>query len=250
MRKQMSLCFLSSLLTGGVMANEQISLSDETDRINYTIGHQIGTDFRRQDVRVNEQMLREGLQHGEFGKTPVIDRAEMQELLVDLKRNISNKMKAESIAKAKKAKAEEKRIRDMGAAYRKEFQGRKGVKTMPSGLEYRVIKPGFGPKPELEDFVTVEYKARTVEDFVYDSSDKKGGPVTFRANGVIPGFTKAIQMMQPGAKWEIVIPPEMAYGRRGPLAHHTIILDLELLSISKTAPQQKPVADAKKTEEK
>lgn len=237
MRLQSSLCILFCLLTGNVLADNTISLSDEADRINYTIGHQIGTDFVRQDVELNEQALQQGLQHGRDGKPPAIDKTEMQEMLLDLKRNITNKMKQDAIAKAQQAREEEKRIRDMGDAYRMEFQARDGVKTMPSGLQYRAIKQGNGPKPELKDYVTIEYEARTVEGRVYDSSKKKGGPVTYRADSVMPGFTEAIQMMQPGAKWEIVIPPEMAYGRQGPYAHHTIVLDLELLSISKTPPQ-------------
>lgn len=246
MRVKSLICYLLCLTAGNALANESLSLHDEADRINYTIGHQIGADFRRQNVELNEQVLKQGLQHGEAGTPPVMDLSEMQEMLLDLKRNITSKMRQDAIAKAKKAREEEKRIRDMGTAYREEFKIREGVKTMPSGLAYRVIKPGFGLKPELMDFVTIEYKARTVEGFVYDSSDKKGGPVSWRADSVIPGFTEAIQMMQPGAKWEIVIPPEMAYGRQGPFAHHTIILDLELLSISKKPPQAK----LKKTEDK
>ena len=104
---------------------------------------------------------------------------------------------------------------------------------MPSGLQFEVLKIGAGPKPGLEDYVTFHYRARTLEGKEYDSSFKKGGPVTYRANGVLAGFTEAIQMMQPGAKWEIYLPPEQAYGRQGPLAHQTIILQVELLSIGK-----------------
>ena len=250
MRLQTSLYTLFFLFSGNVLADNEVPLSDESDRINYTIGHQIGTDFLRQQVEFSEGALRQGLQHGRAGDSPALDRAKMEEMLLDLKRNITSKMKQDAIAKAEMAKAEEKRIRDLGAAFRKQFQAKEGVKTMPSGLEYRVIKPGNGPKPGLQDYVTIEYEARTVEGFVYDSSEKKGGPVTYRADSVIPGFTEAIQMMQPGANWELVMPPELAYGRQGPFAHHTVILDLELLSVSKIPPQSKSTERAVEAEGK
>jgi len=105
------------------------------------------------------------------------------------------------------------------------------VKTMPSGLQYKVLTKGAGLKPKIDDYVTFNYRAKTLDGREYDSSTKKGGPVTYRANGVLPGFTEAIQMMQPGAKWELYLPPEQAYGRQGPIAHQTIILEVELLSV-------------------
>jgi FKBP-type peptidyl-prolyl cis-trans isomerase FklB len=114
-----------------------------------------------------------------------------------------------------------------------ENQAKEGVKTMPSGLQYKVLKKGDGTKPAIDDYVTFNYRARTLDGREYDSSSKKGGPVTYRANGVLPGFTEAIQMMRPGAKWELYLPPEQAYGRQGPIAHQTIILEVELLSIGK-----------------
>ena len=233
MRVQISITIFFCLLTGYVSASEQNSLSDEADRINYAIGHQIGTDFKRQKVELNEQSLSLGLQHGLAEKKPLLDKAEMQEMLLDLKRNITSKMKQEAIARTNKRRMEEEKKRSAGEAFMQQNQARKGVKTMPSGLQYEVLKKGAGAKPKLQDYVTFHYRARTLEGKEYDSSFKKGGPVTYRANGVLPGFTEAIQMMQPGAKWEIYLPPEMAYGRQGPLAHQTIILEVELLSIGK-----------------
>ena len=233
MRVQLSITILFCLLTANVTAADQTTLSDEADRINYSIGHQIGTDFKRQKVELNEQALSLGLQHGQAEKKPLLDKAEMQEMLIDLKRNITSKMKNEAIARANKRRMEEEKKRSTGVAFMQKNQARKGVKTMPSGLQYEVLIKGAGPKPKLEDYVTFHYRARTLEGKEYDSSFKKGGPVTYRANGVLPGFTEAIQIMQPGAKWEIYLPPEQAYGRQGPLAHQTIILEVELLSIGK-----------------
>ena len=230
---QLSTSILFCLLTANVMAAEQTILSDEPDRINYSIGHQIGTDFMRQKVKLNEQALSLGLQHGQTGTKPLLDRAEMQEALVDLKRNISNKMKTEAAARINSRKQIEQKKRDDGKVFMLANQTRQGVKTMPSGLQYKVLKKGDGIKPEIDDYVTFNYRAKTLDGREYDSSFKKGGPVTYRTNGVLPGFTEGIQMMQPGAKWELYLPPEQAYGRHGPIAHQTIILEIELLSVGK-----------------
>ena len=233
MRLQLPTTTLVCLLAANVAAAEQTTLSDEPDRINYTIGHQIGADFKRQKVKLDEQALRQGLLHGQAGDAPLLERAEMQETLVELKRNITNKMKTEAAARINKRNRIEKQKRSDGKAFMLENQAKEGVKTMPSGLQYKVLKRGAGVKPGIEDYVTFNYRARTLDGREYDSSSKKGGPVTYRTNGVLPGFTEGIQMMQPGAKWELYLPPEQAYGRHGPLAHQTVILEVELLSIGK-----------------
>ena len=233
MHLQLSTSIFFCLLTTNVTAADQVTLSDESDRINYSIGHQIGADFKRQKVKLDEQALKLGLQHGQAGNKPLLDSAEMQEVLVELKRNITNKMKKESTARIDKRRQIEQQKRDAGKAFMLANKVRQGVKTMPSSMQYMVLKKGEGRKPKIDDYVTFNYRAKTLDGREYDSSFKKGGPVTYRANGVLPGFTEAIQMMQPGAKWEIYLPPEQAYGRQGPLAHQTVILEVELLSIGK-----------------
>ena len=233
MHVQLSTIILFCLLTANVTAADQITLSDEPDRINYSIGHQIGTDFKRQKVMLDEQALRLGLQHGQTGAAPLLDRKEMNAALSDLKRNITNKMKSESAARINSRKQIEQKKRDDGKAFMLANQTRQGVKTMPSGLQYKVLKKGDGMKPGIDDYVTFNYRAKTLDGREYDSSSKKGGPVTYRSNGVLPGFTEGIQMMSPGAKWELYLPPEQAYGRHGPIAHQTVILEVELLSIGK-----------------
>ena len=231
MRALLSTTIFFCLFSSNVSEADTSPLSDEADRINYSIGHQIGTDFERQKVELNEQALRQGLQHGQAGEPPLVGSDEMKEMLIDLKRNITSKMKDESIARINSRKQDEQKKRSEGKAFMSENQTREGVKTMPSGLQYTVLKKGAGLKPEIDDYVTFNYRSKTLRGHEYDSSSKKGGPATYRANGVLPGFTEAIQMMQPGSKWEIYLPPELAYGRQGPLAHQTIILEVELLSI-------------------
>jgi FKBP-type peptidyl-prolyl cis-trans isomerase FklB len=233
MHVQFSTAILFCLSAANIATADQSTLTDDADRINYSIGHQIGSDFKRQKIGLNEEALRQGLQHGHAGAAPLVDAKEMQMMLVDLKRNITSKMKKESVERINSRKQIEFRKRSAGAAFLQANQGREGVKTMPSGLQYRVITEGRGVKPEANDYVTINYRAKTLEGREYDSSYKRGKPATYPANGIIPGFTEAIQMMQPGAKWELYIPPELAYGRQGPLAHQTVIIEVELISVSK-----------------
>lgn len=213
------------------LATDSITLSDQADRINYSIGHQIGTDFKRQKILLNDQAVRQGIIDGESGTTPLVDKKEMNSSLADLKKNITEKMKTDAQKRIHNRREREQEIRAQGAAFMQANAQQPGVISLPSGLQYRIIKAGHGEKPSVNDFVTFNYRAKTVQGREYDSSYKKGKPATYRANSVLPGFTQVIQMMQPGAIWEVVLPSEQAYGRQGPLAHQTIILEIELLSI-------------------
>ncbi|MEN8179847.1 MAG: FKBP-type peptidyl-prolyl cis-trans isomerase [Pseudomonadota bacterium] len=233
MRTQLSATFLVCILTSNVQAAEQTTLSDEADRINYSIGHQIGSDFKRQKIGLDEQALEQGMQDGHTGAAPLLERKEMDATLVDLKRKISTEMKEKATARVTARKKDEADKRSQGAAFMLENQAKEGVKTMPSRLQYKVLTPGSGRKPTADDQVTVNYQARTLSGKVFNSSDSKGKPASFRVRSVVPGLSEALQMMQPGAKWELYLPPELAYGRQGPLAHQTIIIEVELLSIDK-----------------
>jgi len=231
MRTQLTTTILFCNLASNVAAADPTALADEADRISYTIGHQIGTDFKRQQVQLDADALHRGMQDGTTATAALLERDEMADILVDLKRKISADMKETTIARVQARKKDEEEKRSKGKAFMLENQPKEGVKTLPSGLQYKVLTKGGGLKPKLDDYVTFHYRAKTLDGKEYDSSFKKGKPATYRANGVIPGFTEAIQMMQPGAKWELYVPPELAYGRQGPLAHQTVIIEVELLSI-------------------
>jgi FKBP-type peptidyl-prolyl cis-trans isomerase FklB len=106
-----------------------------------------------------------------------------------------------------------------------------GVTTLPSGLQYRVIQPGSGEKPGPEDSVTVHYTGSLVDGGNFDSSYAEDKPETYRVSEVMPGWTEALQRMPEGAVWELVIPPRLAFGKRGPLENRTLIYQLELLAV-------------------
>lgn len=223
------------------MADDNIALNDDTDKASYSIGQQIGNDLKKQNITLDEAMLRRGIIDGLYDNPPLVPPREMNSRLMKLKKSITAQLNEETKQKLQARRELETKIRDAGKAYMQTNATKAGVKTTDSGLQYRVIQNGHGKTPNASDFVTVEYRARTVEGHEFDSSAKLGKPAVFRADSVLPGFNEAVQMMQPGAKWEIVMPPELAYGRRGLLAHQTIIMELELISIQKK-PQQSDTA--------
>ncbi|HMC32030.1 MAG TPA: FKBP-type peptidyl-prolyl cis-trans isomerase, partial [Candidatus Angelobacter sp.] len=124
-----------------------------------------------------------------------------------------------------------------------------GVVTLPSGLQYKIVKAGTGPKPAATDTVVCNYRGTLIDGKEFDSSYKRGEPATFPVSGVIKGWTEALQLMPVGSKWELYIPPDLAYGARGAGAdigpNATLLFEVELLSIQgKEAPQGQPQPSA------
>ena len=149
----------------------------------------------------------------------------MQAALTSLETRINEqRLKAQREAAEKAAAA--------GAAYLADNAKREGVKTTASGLQYKVNTPGTGRAPTANDTVTVHYRGTLVDGTEFDSSYKRGEPATFPLAGVIPGWTEGLQLMKEGAKHQLVIPPALAYGDRGPLAGQVLIFDVELLGVS------------------
>jgi FKBP-type peptidyl-prolyl cis-trans isomerase FklB len=129
----------------------------------------------------------------------------------------------------------------LGQAFLKENGARDGVVTLPSGLQYEILTDADGPKPAATDRVTTHYRGTLIDGTVFDSSYDRGQPATFPLNGVIAGWTEALQLMSVGSKWRLFIPPELAYGARaqGPIpANSTLIFDVELIEIAEAEPQR------------
>jgi FKBP-type peptidyl-prolyl cis-trans isomerase FklB len=131
-----------------------------------------------------------------------------------------------------------------GEAFLVENKKKQGVKTLPSGLQYKVIKEGTGKKPKLGDTVTAHYWGTLIDGTEFDSSYKRGQPANFPVSGVIPGWTEALQLMGEGAKWQLFIPSNLAYGERGAGAgigpNATLIFEIELISVQEKKENQKP----------
>jgi FKBP-type peptidyl-prolyl cis-trans isomerase FklB len=212
-----------SLLLGAATARaaEPAAPMDDTAKMNYALGYQLGRDLAGAETR--PQALLKGIEDGRSGAPPQLTQAEMETALVALEAKINEQREKAQAAAAQKAAAD-------GAAFLAENAKREDVKTTASGLQYKVAVAGTGRSPTATDTVTVHYRGTLVDGTEFDSSYQRGQPATFPVNGVIAGWTEALQMMKEGAKWQLVIPPALAYGDRGPLAGQVLIFDVELIS--------------------
>jgi FKBP-type peptidyl-prolyl cis-trans isomerase FklB len=148
----------------------------------------------------------------------------METALASLNQKLQEQRARDDAAKTEKAEADAKK-------FLQENAGKPGVKTTASGLQYKIVEPGTGATPKKSDTVTVNYRGTLVDGTEFDSSYKRGEPASFPVDGVIAGWTEALQMMKQGAKWQLFVPPALAYGNRGPLAGQLLIFDVELLKV-------------------
>jgi FKBP-type peptidyl-prolyl cis-trans isomerase FklB len=216
-----SACALT-VLTASSLAAEPPKM-DEASSMSYALGYQVGRDLTGTEVRTDA--LLQGLKDGQAGVTAKLTPEEMQAALTSLETRINEQRVKAQMEAAQKAAA-------AGTAYLADNAKREGVQTTASGLQYKVNAPGTGRTPTVNDTVTVHYRGTLVDGTEFDSSYKRGEPATFPVGGVIAGWTEALQLMKEGAKYQLVIPPALAYGDRGPLAGQVLIFDVELLSVS------------------
>ena len=218
------LAALTALLLSAAIAHaaEPAPAMDEAARMNYALGYQLGRDLAGTESR--PEALLKGIEDGRSGAAAALNQADMESALMALERQINEQRAKAEAAAARKAEAD-------GAAYLAENARRDGVKTTASGLQYKVLAEGTGRTPSASDSVTVHYRGTLVDGTEFDSSIKRGEPATFPVNGVIAGWTEALQLMKEGAKWQLAIPPGLAYGDRGPLAGQTLLFDVELISV-------------------
>ncbi len=220
-----------------VSAEEKKILQSQKDKVSYSIGLNIGrklaSDLKSQSIDIDSNLLTKGIQDALAGAKPLLTDQEIQETMVAFQKELVAKWEETG----KKNKAD-------GEAFLAENKKKKGVKALPSGLQYKVIKAGAGKKPKPDDTVTVNYRGTLINGTEFDSSYKRGQPATFPVTGVIPGWTEALQLMEEGAKWELFIPSNLAYGERGTGGvigpNATLIFEIELVSIKQKTDEKKP----------
>ena len=217
-----------SLALGAATARaaEPATPMDDTAKMNYALGYQLGRDLT--GTATNPQALLKGIEDGRNGATPQLSQPEMETALTALEKHITEQRAKAQAAAAQKAAAD-------GAAYLATNAKREGVKTTASGLQYKILTAGTGRSPTATDTVTVHYRGTLVDGTEFDSSYQRGQPASFPVNGVIAGWTEALQLMKEGAKWQLAIPPALAYGDRGPLAGQVLLFDVELISATAAA---------------
>jgi FKBP-type peptidyl-prolyl cis-trans isomerase FklB len=197
-------------------------------RVSYIIGLQLGSNFKDDPFEIDLDRFIEGLRDALAGEEPEMSEEEMQQTMLEFQ----EKILAQEQARMESLSAEN---REEGDEYLEKNKQREGVKTTDSGLQYEVVKEGKGDKPTAQDTVTVHYNGTLIDGTKFDSSYDRGEPATFPVSGVIPGWTEALQLMNVGSTFKIVVPSDLAYGARGAGGvigpNETLIFDVELLGI-------------------
>jgi len=208
-------------------------IQDPLAQAAYAIGLNLGMSLRRDGVDMDPRMILRGYQDGVAGAKPALSDDQMKAAVNQLQASV------QASRQEKAAKAAEKNKAD-GAAFLKANAAKPGVVTLPSGLQYQIVKAGTGPMPKADDTVYANYTGTLIDGTVFDSSQSHGGPASFPVSGVIKGWTEALQRMPVGSKWRLFVPPELAYGDRGagngaigPGA--VLVFDVELVSIQPRA---------------
>lgn len=222
-----------ALFQGIVVAEERPELTSDADRISYSLGHQVGRDLKQQNVEPDSAIIQRGIEDGLAGKPPLLPEKEMQTSLKALKQDIVSAEQEERMNAIQERRIKREMARKEGQAFLAANTKKTGVMTLSSGLQYKIIKSGKGRKPVLTDTVTVHYRGTLLDGNEFGST-RGGEPESFPVNDLIPGLEEALLLMQPGARWELYIPPELGFGRRGPLEDQTLVYDLELLRIEQT----------------
>jgi FKBP-type peptidyl-prolyl cis-trans isomerase FklB len=206
-----------------------LTLTTQKQKASYAIGANIGRGLHRDGVDVDSALVARGIRDAlANGKMQLTDE-EMKAALTSLTTDLKKKQDAEVAAEGDANKKE-------GDLFLAANKSKEGVVALPDGLQYKILTPGNGPKPTATDTVVANYKGTLINGTEFDSSYKRGQPVTFPVGQVIKGWTEVLQMMPVGSKWEVYIPSDLAYGPqgpgRGPIGpNQTLVFEIELVSI-------------------
>ncbi len=222
-------------LAGMAVAEDAAPLKEKKDKVSYSIGVDIGSTMKRQPFEIDPDLMARGLKDAYTGGKTIMTDNEVRSTLMELQKELQAKqMEQMKQQQEEMKKMGEKNLKD-GDAFLAENAKKEGVKTLPSGLQYKVLKSGKGATPKDTDTVETNYRGTLIDGTEFDSSYKRGQAATFPVKGVIPGWTEALQLMKVGDKWQLFVPPKLAYGERGagreigPNA--TLIFEVELLGI-------------------
>jgi len=226
-KKHLVVTLLPAILISNANAATD-KLSSELDKVSYSLGVKTAENFTTQQIKLNNQMFTRGFNDATSKQKILLTNAEMQEVLV--------KFQQEQVALLTKR---EKQMAATNLSKGKDFlnanKKNPGVKTLSSGLQYIELTPGQGNSPKANDTVTVNYRGTLLDGTEFDSSYNRSEPNTFQVDNLIQGWQEALQLMKPGAKWKIFVPPQLAYGTKGAgqviEPNSTLIFEIELVNV-------------------
>ena len=203
-------------------------LKTDKAKVSYALGMNLGANLKRDSVDIDTAIFVRALKDTVAGGRTLLTDSEARAALTQLQTEVRGKQ----MEKMKLAGEANKKEGDSFLAANKT---KEGIVTLPSGLEYKILTQGTGPKPAATDTVVCNYRGTLINGTEFDSSYKRGQPATFPVSGVIKGWTEALQLMPVGSKWQLFLPAELAYGGRGPSPeigpNSTLVFEVELLSI-------------------
>ncbi len=208
----------------------KVELTTAEDQISYSIGMSIGEDIKARNIQINPDVLARGISDMIRGDEVALTKEEAMQVLAQLQEQMAKEQLEAMERLAQKNKAE-------GEAFLSQNAKKSAIKVTESGLQYKIINAGTGATPTPDSVVKVDYSGFFIDGQEFDSSYKRGEPVEFSVNSIIPGWTEALLMMKEGAKWKIFLPADLAYGEKGapPIIepNSTLIFEVELKSIQK-----------------
>src|SRR5208337_3947110 len=221
-----------------VAAQDTPTFKTPKEKFSYALGMEIGTGFRKQSLELDPESVGKGLADAFSGGKTMLTEDEMRAVLTSAQEEYKQKRAELRAEKAQTAQKE-------GEAFLAANKSKEGVITLPSGLQYKILEAGKGEKPELDETVVCNYRGTLLDGTEFDSSAKHNGPATFPLKWVIKGWTEALQLMPVGSKWQLFVPPQLAYGQNGSgqiiPPNSTLVFEVELLAIKekdKDAPER------------
>lgn len=210
-----------------VFGQEKMELKTDNDKLSYALGASMARNLKQYEVDLNMDLYIKGMKDVFAGSKELLTEKEIASIIAKTQENVKARMQEKAMEQLEKNKKD-------GEEFLANNKKKKGVKTLPSGLQYKVITEGKGKSPKATDQVTVNYRGTLIDGTEFDSSYKRGEPATFAVNGVIKGWTEALQLMKEGSKWELFIPANLAYAERGAPGippNSTLIFEVELIKI-------------------
>lgn len=229
MKRIVLFTLVGAAVVTSLWAADESPLKTQKDKLSYMLGMNLGRDLKRNDVEIDPELYLRGMKDALGGGKTLLTDAEAAQVMNAFRAELRQKQ----LAKQREAGAANKKASE---AFLAENKKKEGVKTTPSGLQYKIIVQGNGAIPTTNDTVVVQYRGTLINGTEFDNSYKRGEPATFPVTGVIKGWTEALLMMPVGSKWQLFIPPELAYGERPQRnipANSTLLFDIELLGIKK-----------------
>jgi FKBP-type peptidyl-prolyl cis-trans isomerase FklB len=214
--------------TARAKSTTPLTLKTQQDKASYAVGLGLGKSLKRDGVDVDPAIVSRGLRDALAGGKTLLTDDEVKTTMTAVQADVRKRQEAKLQVAGETNKQE-------GEAFLAANKTQEGVVALPSGLQYKVLKEGTGPKPTATDSVVCNYRGTLLNNTEFDSSYKRGQPITLPVNGVIKGWTEALQLMPVGSKWQLFVPSELAYGARGAGGaigpNATLVFEIELLSI-------------------